>query len=34
MTEKSLAIWRRANGIPEEVLRIIESEDKGAGMSY
>ena len=34
MTEEFLAIWRRANGIPEDVLRIIEEENKAEEMSY
>lgn len=33
-TEEFLAIWRRANGAPEEVLRIIESENKAEEMRY
>jgi E3 ubiquitin-protein ligase MARCH6 len=34
MTEEFLAIWRRANGTPEDVLRIIEEESKGEEMRY
>ncbi|KAG9236727.1 hypothetical protein BJ875DRAFT_210336 [Amylocarpus encephaloides] len=34
MTEEFLAIWRRADSNPQEVLRIIESENKSAEMGY
>ena len=34
MTEEFLNIWRRANGTPEDVLRIIEEEDKSEDMRY
>ncbi|KUJ19217.1 uncharacterized protein LY89DRAFT_683143 [Mollisia scopiformis] len=34
MTEEFLAIWRRAKSDPEEVLRIIERENKGEQMRY
>lgn len=34
MTEEFLAIWRRAESNPEEVLRIIERENKGDQMRY
>lgn len=34
MTEEFLAIWRRADSNPEEVLRIIERENKGEEMRY
>ena len=34
MTEEFLAIWRRANGTPEDVLRIIEQENKGEELRY
>ena len=33
-TEEFLSMWRRANGVPEEVLRIIESENKVEEMRY
>lgn len=33
-TEEFLAIWRRADSDPKEVLRIIEEEDKGDQMRY
>ena len=34
MTEEFLAIWRRADGNPEEVLQIIWRENKSEEMSY
>ncbi|KAL2064155.1 hypothetical protein VTL71DRAFT_4649 [Oculimacula yallundae] len=34
MTEEFLAIWRRADNDPMEVLRIIEREDKSDQMRY
>jgi E3 ubiquitin-protein ligase MARCH6 len=34
MTEEFLAIWRRADSDPTEVLRIIEEENKGDEMRY
>ncbi|CZS93416.1 related to SSM4-involved in mRNA turnover [Rhynchosporium agropyri] len=34
MTEEFLAIWRRADNDPLEVLRIIEREDKSEQMRY
>lgn len=34
MTEEFLAIWRRADNDPSEVLRIIEREDKNDQMRY
>jgi E3 ubiquitin-protein ligase MARCH6 len=34
MTEEFLAIWRRADSDPREVLRIIERENKGDQMRY
>jgi E3 ubiquitin-protein ligase MARCH6 len=34
MTEEFLAIWRRADSDPKEVLRIIEAENKGDQMRY
>ncbi|KAK0121968.1 hypothetical protein ONS95_010239 [Cadophora gregata] len=34
MTEEFLAIWRRADNDPSEVLRIIEREDKSDQMRY
>jgi E3 ubiquitin-protein ligase MARCH6 len=34
MTEEFLAIWRRADSDPQEVLRIIERENKGDQMRY
>ncbi|KAE8447913.1 hypothetical protein EG329_009985 [Mollisiaceae sp. DMI_Dod_QoI] len=34
MTEEFLAIWRRAGSNPEEVLRIIERENKADQMRY
>jgi E3 ubiquitin-protein ligase MARCH6 len=34
MTEEFLAIWRRADSDPKEVLRIIERENKGDQMRY
>ncbi|CAL3970747.1 unnamed protein product [Diplocarpon coronariae] len=34
MTEEFLAIWRRADNNPVEVLRIIERENKGDQMRY
>lgn len=34
MTEEFLAIWRRADSNPQEVLRIIEREDKSDQMRY
>ncbi|EPE32664.1 RING/U-box [Glarea lozoyensis ATCC 20868] len=34
MTEEFLAIWRRADSDPREVLRIIESENKTAELGY
>ncbi|KAH8586281.1 hypothetical protein B0O99DRAFT_695650 [Bisporella sp. PMI_857] len=33
-TEEFLAMWRRANSDPQEVLRIIEREDKADEMRY
>lgn len=33
-TEDFLAIWRRAEGDPLEVLRIIDAEDRGEQMRY
>jgi E3 ubiquitin-protein ligase MARCH6 len=33
-TEEFLAIWRRADSDPKEVLRIIENENKGEDMRY
>jgi E3 ubiquitin-protein ligase MARCH6 len=34
MTEEFLAIWRRADSDPKEVLRIIETENKGDQLRY
>lgn len=34
MTEEFLAIWRRADSDPQEVLRIIERENKGDELRY
>ena len=34
MTEEFLAIWRRSDGDPREVLRIIERENRGDQMRY
>ena len=34
MTEEFMTIWRRAESNPEEVLRIIERENKGDELSY
>jgi E3 ubiquitin-protein ligase MARCH6 len=34
MTEEFLAIWRRADSDPREVLRIIESENKTVELGY
>lgn len=34
MTEEFLAIWRRAESDPKEVLRIIETENKGDQLRY
>jgi E3 ubiquitin-protein ligase MARCH6 len=34
MTEEFLAIWRRANGIPDDVLRLINEENKAEEMRY
>jgi len=34
MTEEFLAIWRRADSDPQEVLRIIERENKGDQLRY
>jgi E3 ubiquitin-protein ligase MARCH6 len=34
MTEEFLAIWRRADSEPREVLRIIESENKSVELGY
>lgn len=34
MTEEFLAIWRRSEGDPREVLRIIEKENRGDQMRY
>jgi E3 ubiquitin-protein ligase MARCH6 len=34
LTEDFLAIWRRAEGNPDEVLRIIEGEGKSVQMGY
>jgi E3 ubiquitin-protein ligase MARCH6 len=34
MTEEFLAIWRRADSDPQEVLRIIEAENKSDEMRY
>lgn len=34
MTEEFLAIWRRADSDPKEVLRIIEAENKSDEMRY
>ncbi|CAG8979535.1 hypothetical protein HYALB_00004988 [Hymenoscyphus albidus] len=34
MTEEFLAIWRRADSDPKEVLRIIEDENKASEMRY
>lgn len=34
MAEEFLAIWRRADGDPQEVLRIIEEENKADEMRY
>ncbi|KAG9242845.1 hypothetical protein BJ878DRAFT_568985 [Calycina marina] len=34
MTEEFISIWRRADSNPEEVLRIIERENKGDELSY
>ena len=34
MTEEFMTIWRRAESNPEEVLRIIERENKGEELSY
>ncbi|KAI9055712.1 hypothetical protein LZ554_000654 [Drepanopeziza brunnea f. sp. 'monogermtubi'] len=34
MTEEFLAVWRRADGSPDEVLRIIERENKVDQMRY
>jgi E3 ubiquitin-protein ligase MARCH6 len=34
MTEEFLAIWRRADSDPQEVLRVIGKENKGDQMRY